>query len=176
MNHSLDDTRVLVFRGCYSNVRVGLQQNYSSSSTTVFCSYCKRSRVSTAQGTTPLSIQQWGKGVPLQHSAAIWTQQSLLQARGGGETLEGRARQHQQSTEIGKAGAHKQLTALAQFSLFSRYLAVAQTLSPILFTLISPVFPFFFALISINHFTSRVNPWEDKVIIVELMFAIALSV
>lgn len=103
------------------------------------------------RGGPPLSIQQWGKGVPSQHSAAIWIQQFLLQLCGGGETLKGRARQRRQTTETREAGAPKQLTALAHFSLFSCYPAAAQTLSPILFTLTSPAFPFFFALISIYH-------------------------
>lgn len=150
------DTRVLIFGGCDSNVRVRLQQHCSAPSIPVFCSRSKRTRG------PPLSIQQWRKGVPSQHSAAIWIQQFLLQACGGGETLKGRARQRRQSTETRGAGARKQLTALAPFSLFSCYPAVGQTLSPILFTLISPVFPFFFALTSTYHIYLHRKPMRGK--------------
>lgn len=83
-----------------------------------------------APGVPPLSNQQQGKRFPCSAQRQFGPK---LHPCGGGETK-------QQFPYFSRSGP---TTPPSQFSLFSSYLAVAQTLSPVLFTLISPVFLFF---------------------------------
>lgn len=86
-----------------------------------------------ARGVPPLSTWQWGKGVPLQHSAAIRIQQSLLQPCGGGETLEGKS-QTAPAVNRNRESRSPQTTNISH-SVFSLFVLAGCCSNPISYSL-----------------------------------------